>query len=132
YPGWYQGRTVHIHVKVHLGGTVVHTGQLIFPDSLTDKVYTASPYDTRGERDVRRAPNLVRLLDEADLAVRLDDPPGDLRERRDLLLAHRLADLVGRHSLALEVPVDQLAVLNDHDRIPFDDLAEARGTEAEI
>src|SRR5438093_8538229 len=29
YPGWYQGRTVHIHVKVHLGN-VVHTGQLYF------------------------------------------------------------------------------------------------------
>jgi protocatechuate 3,4-dioxygenase beta subunit len=53
YPGWYQGRTVHIHVKVHLGGTVVHTGQLFFPDTLTDKVYSASPYDTRGQRDIR-------------------------------------------------------------------------------
>ena len=31
YPGWYQGRTVHIHVKVSLGGNVVHTGQLYFP-----------------------------------------------------------------------------------------------------
>jgi protocatechuate 3,4-dioxygenase beta subunit len=30
YPGWYPGRTVHIHVKVHLGGNVVHTGQLYF------------------------------------------------------------------------------------------------------
>ncbi len=30
YPGWYQGRTVHIHVKVHLGGNVLHTGQLYF------------------------------------------------------------------------------------------------------
>jgi len=29
YPGWYPGRTVHIHVKVHVGGTVVHTGQQI-------------------------------------------------------------------------------------------------------
>ena len=35
YPGWYQGRTVHIHVKVHVGGSVVHTGQLFFPDALT-------------------------------------------------------------------------------------------------
>ena len=26
YPGWYQGRTTHIHVKVHVGGRVVHTG----------------------------------------------------------------------------------------------------------
>ena len=32
WPGWYQGRTVHIHVKVHVGGNVVHTGQLYFPD----------------------------------------------------------------------------------------------------
>ena len=38
YPGWYQGRAVHIHVKVHLGGTVVHTGQFFFNDALTDAV----------------------------------------------------------------------------------------------
>jgi len=59
YPGWYQGRTVHIHVKVHLGGTVVHTGQLFFPDPITDKVYAASPYDTRGQRDVRNASDSI-------------------------------------------------------------------------
>src|SRR5204863_9065059 len=39
YPGWYRGRTVHIHVKVHVGGNVLHTGQLFFSDSLTAKVY---------------------------------------------------------------------------------------------
>ena len=39
YPGWYQGRAVHIHVKVHLGGNVVHTGQLFFNDAVTDTVY---------------------------------------------------------------------------------------------
>ncbi|HSF62108.1 MAG TPA: intradiol ring-cleavage dioxygenase, partial [Gaiellaceae bacterium] len=36
YPGWYPGRTVHIHVMVHIGGNVVHTGQLYFPDAVTD------------------------------------------------------------------------------------------------
>ena len=55
YPGWYQGRTVHIHVKVHLGGNVVHTGQLFFPDTLTDTVYKAAPYNARGSRDTRNA-----------------------------------------------------------------------------
>jgi protocatechuate 3,4-dioxygenase beta subunit len=55
YPGWYQGRTVHIHVKVHLGGNVVHTGQLYFPDTVTDAVYRKGPYNTRGARDVRNA-----------------------------------------------------------------------------
>jgi protocatechuate 3,4-dioxygenase beta subunit len=48
YPGWYQGRAVHIHVKVHVGGSVVHTGQLFFPDTLTQEVYKAAPYASRG------------------------------------------------------------------------------------
>src|SRR5438067_1959520 len=52
YPGWYQGRAVHIHVKVHAGGNVVHTGQLFFPDALTDQVYKAAPYRARGNPDV--------------------------------------------------------------------------------
>ena len=33
YPGWYSGRTVHIHVQVSLGGNVLHTGQLFFPEA---------------------------------------------------------------------------------------------------
>ena len=59
YPGWYQGRTVHIHVKVHLGGNVVHTGQLYFPDTLTDAVYRNAPYSSRPSRDVRNANDSV-------------------------------------------------------------------------
>jgi protocatechuate 3,4-dioxygenase beta subunit len=59
YPGWYQGRTVHIHVKVHVGGSVVHTGQLYFPDSVTDAVYRRVPYSSRPNRDVRNATDSV-------------------------------------------------------------------------
>jgi len=44
YPGWYQGRTVHIHVKVHVRGNVVHTGQLYFADRVTDTVFKRRPY----------------------------------------------------------------------------------------
>src|SRR2546426_160359 len=55
YPGWYMGRTVHIHVKVHLGGRVVHTGQLFFADSLTDSVYKKTPYSRRPNRSTRNA-----------------------------------------------------------------------------
>jgi protocatechuate 3,4-dioxygenase beta subunit len=53
YPGWYQGRTVHIHTMVHIGGNVVHTGQLYFPDSVTDTVYRRSPYNQRPNRTTR-------------------------------------------------------------------------------
>jgi protocatechuate 3,4-dioxygenase beta subunit len=55
YPGWYMGRTVHIHVKVHVGGRVVHTGQLYFRDALTDAVFRKAPYSKRPNRDTRNA-----------------------------------------------------------------------------
>ena len=48
YPGWYSGRAVHIHVKVHVKGRVVHTGQLFFPAAVTQAVYKSAPYSTHG------------------------------------------------------------------------------------
>ena len=59
YPGWYQGRTVHIHTMVHLGGNVVHTGQLYFSDAVTDAVYTRSPYRTRPNRTTRNSADSI-------------------------------------------------------------------------
>ena len=53
YPGWYPGRTVHIHVKVHVGGNVVHVGQLFFADSVTDAAYRQAPYNKRPNRSPR-------------------------------------------------------------------------------
>ena len=59
YPGWYQGRTVHIHVKVHVHGNVVHTGQLYFDDALTDAVFKRKPYSRRGPRDTRNPQDAI-------------------------------------------------------------------------
>jgi len=59
YPGWYMGRAVHIHVKVHLGGSVVHTGQLFFPDRITDAVYRRTPYNRRPGRDMRNGADSI-------------------------------------------------------------------------
>ena len=59
YPGWYSGRTVHIHVKVYVGGSEVHTGQLFFPDTMTDAVYRKAPYRSRGTRGVRNADDQI-------------------------------------------------------------------------
>jgi protocatechuate 3,4-dioxygenase beta subunit len=59
YPGWYPGRTVHIHVMVHVGGNVVHTGQLYFPDALTDRVYRRAPYNRRPGRSTRNAADSI-------------------------------------------------------------------------
>jgi protocatechuate 3,4-dioxygenase beta subunit len=59
YPGWYPGRTVHIHVIVHVGGNIVHTGQLYFPDTLTDTVYKKAPYSSRPSRSTRNVNDSV-------------------------------------------------------------------------
>ena len=59
YPGWYEGRTVHIHVQVHLGGDVLHTGQLYFPDTITDTVFRRVPYNRRPRRSTRNASDAI-------------------------------------------------------------------------
>jgi protocatechuate 3,4-dioxygenase beta subunit len=55
YPGWYRGRTPHIHLKVHVGGNEVHTGQLFFRDSLSDAVYRTRYYRARGSAETTNA-----------------------------------------------------------------------------
>jgi protocatechuate 3,4-dioxygenase beta subunit len=59
YPGWYSGRTVHIHVQVSTGGNVLHTGQLFFPERLTDAVFRRAPYNRRPNRDTRNAADSI-------------------------------------------------------------------------
>ena len=52
YPGWYPGRTVHIHFKIRVAG-YDFTSQLFFDDTFTDQVYSQEPYNQRGERNTR-------------------------------------------------------------------------------
>jgi protocatechuate 3,4-dioxygenase beta subunit len=59
YPGWYPGRAVHIHVRVYVGGNVIHTGQLFFPDAVTDAVYRRLPYRRRPNRTTRNAEDSI-------------------------------------------------------------------------
>jgi protocatechuate 3,4-dioxygenase beta subunit len=60
YPGWYQGRTIHMHFKVRIfntsGSTAYEfTSQFFINDTLNDIVMAKSPYNTRGTRTVRNA-----------------------------------------------------------------------------
>ena len=48
YPGWYSGRAVHIHFKVHPDATKVFTSQLFFDDKLSQQVFTQAPYASKG------------------------------------------------------------------------------------
>ena len=57
YPGWYYGRTVHIHIKVRtaLGskGTFEFVSQMYFEDALSDRLHALPPYATKGRRTAR-------------------------------------------------------------------------------
>lgn len=54
YPGWYLGRTPHVHLKLRVG-TKVATTQLYFPDEVTNAVYARAPYNRHPNRDTTNA-----------------------------------------------------------------------------
>ena len=88
YPGWYQGRTVHIHAKVHLDAKTVLTTQLYFEDALSDKIFGA-----RRVLRARRARSAQRCRWDLRGGARHDGQDGRRRHpRRDEL---RRAALVG-------------------------------------
>lgn len=58
YPGWYEGRTVHIHFKIRTtegGRSYDFTSQLYFDDAFTDRVMKLDPYAAKGDRSTRNA-----------------------------------------------------------------------------
>ncbi len=52
YPGWYDGRAIHIHFKIRINN-YEFTSQLFFDDAFTDQVYLQEPYAQKGERTLR-------------------------------------------------------------------------------
>jgi hypothetical protein len=59
YPGWYPGRTVHIHFKIRTDSEsrrgYEFTSQLYFDDAITDQVHSQPPYSEKGKRTRRNA-----------------------------------------------------------------------------
>ncbi|MEO8285782.1 MAG: intradiol ring-cleavage dioxygenase [Chloroflexota bacterium] len=59
YPGWYRGRTVHIHFKIRTidgsGQNYEFTSQLFFDDALSDQIYAQQPYSQHSGRDTRNS-----------------------------------------------------------------------------
>lgn len=62
YPGWYYGRTVHIHAKVHFNDSRLITAQFYFPQEINDRIHQTGVYRDRGVSDFRNS-------NDADLAM---------------------------------------------------------------
>lgn len=68
YPGWYPGRTVHIHFKIR-SGSKEFTSQLYFDDAMSDTVFQQQPYAARGQRTTRNANDGVFRNGGSDLLL---------------------------------------------------------------
>ena len=59
YPGWYEGRATHIHIKVRTFDgdqkTFEWTSQFYFDDSITAQIYSQSPYSNHGQSSTRNS-----------------------------------------------------------------------------
>jgi protocatechuate 3,4-dioxygenase beta subunit len=54
YPGWYQGRAVHIHFKIRPTSATEFTSQLFFDDALSTQVFAQAPYSQKGTQGITR------------------------------------------------------------------------------
>jgi protocatechuate 3,4-dioxygenase beta subunit len=65
YPGWYEGRAVHIHFKIRSaaqGARVQEfTSQLYFDESVNDQIFKLAPYNSKRGR---------RVMNDADFLFR--------------------------------------------------------------
>jgi hypothetical protein len=72
YPGWYTGRTVHIHVRVRVydpttgNETYNQVSQLFFNDAISEQVYLLAPYNQKPGRDTFNAIDNIYTADADD------------------------------------------------------------------
>jgi protocatechuate 3,4-dioxygenase beta subunit len=85
YPGWYMGRTTHIHVRVHVGGRaadgryrgghICHTGQVFLPENITDEVYRFPAYAKNEDGRMKLADDgIFRQGGSSTVSLRPIDP----------------------------------------------------------
>jgi len=84
YPGWYAGRTIHIHLKVRVGGSAVgqrysdghvsHTGQVFLPEELTEQIAKLNPYSSHSgvHRTLQSEDQIFRSQSGAQSIMRVE------------------------------------------------------------
>jgi protocatechuate 3,4-dioxygenase beta subunit len=63
YPGWYEGRAVHIHFKIRVpsvsGTAYEFTSQLFFDEAVTDRVHASASYAATGRRSTLNSTDFI-------------------------------------------------------------------------
>ena len=74
YPGWYPGRTMHIHFKIWRNGSEVLTSQFFASDADNAKIYQSGVYAARGNQNTPLAADRIygSLKNPAALTLKLN------------------------------------------------------------
>ena len=104
YPGWYGGRTVHVHFKIFIDDRDMLTGQMYFPDALSQYIFAnVGAYSRKAVRNVFNGNDELALSDTTRSGF------CDIREQADHYLA----------TLAVGVSRTREAVLDDSPTPPI-------------
>ena len=88
-PGWYDNRTAHIHLKTHVGGDEIHTGQLYFEDRVIDELATMDPYSKRTSSRTKNDGDFLFARGGAHSILNVTRAP-DARYRADIVVGVRV------------------------------------------
>ncbi len=76
YPGWYEGRAIHIHIKVRTfegsNKTFEWTSQLYLNNSITRQVHTQPPYSNHGQPDITNEEDMIYTGASTDGLIQSD------------------------------------------------------------
>ncbi|MGH9135125.1 MAG: intradiol ring-cleavage dioxygenase [Ilumatobacteraceae bacterium] len=78
YPGWYRGRAIHVHSKIHTDDTTVLTTQYLFDDALNEAIMAQGVYAPYGAPDTTNAEDGVTrgVAEAGGLIMTASDDPG--------------------------------------------------------
>ena len=76
-PGYYPGRTNHVHVKVHLAERDIHTGQLYFPEAIIRPAMARPPYSHPGQEWTALEQDYLYRRQEGDQSIAEMQADGD-------------------------------------------------------
>jgi protocatechuate 3,4-dioxygenase beta subunit len=79
FPGWYPGRTTHMHCMVHLDGNMVLTSQIFFDEAVNQAIYDDhEAYARDGARNTRNADDTIAADagNGAHARVKMTEPDG--------------------------------------------------------
>ncbi|HVU13166.1 MAG TPA: hypothetical protein VHD90_17930, partial [Phototrophicaceae bacterium] len=112
YPGWYQGRTVHIHTKIRTydennNKTYEYTSQLFFNDDLSDQIYASTaPYTEHTGRDTTNATD--DIFNGASTDGSMDSGSGEK------MLLTLTADGNGGYTTSISIGIDMTRTATDN------------------